>query len=162
MSMVILEIPGITGECGVKGYEGMILCESMTEDAEMEIDTSTNQRRTMHVPKVNNMQLERKMDAASGMLLRKMLTGKVDTMDWQIHCLRALGDDSTQQVEYLTIILHQPILTKYEVNVNDGDTTERLETNAVQVTFNYQYFKSDNTKAGNLSFGFNTIAGTVI
>ena len=162
MSMVVLEVPGITGECGVKGYEGMILCESYTQDAEMEIDSTTNQRRTMHVPRINNLSIDRKMDAASGMLLRKMLTGKVDITDWRIHCLRSLGDDSTQQVEFLTIILNQPILTKHEVNVNDGDTTERLEINAVQVTYNYQYFKSDQTRAGNLSFGYNTIAGTVV
>ena len=162
MSIVIINIPDIQGECGVKGYEQDVLCESFTQDADLEIDVTNNQRRTFHVPKINNMSIDRKMDSASGKLLRKMLTGKVDTNDWTIFCLKAMGEDEQQMSMFMSVTLHLPILAKHELNINDGDTTERFEINCASVHYNYTTTLQDNSTTGNLPFGFDTIAGTVL
>lgn len=162
MAIVILYIPHVNGECGVKGYEQQILCESFTQDAELEIDVTNNMRRTFHVPKINHMSIDRKMDLASGRLMKKMLTGTVDTNDWTITCLKAMGDDETQMSMFMTVALHLPILAKHEINVNDGDNTERFEINCASITYQYTGVGEDQTSSGSVGFGFDTIAGTVL
>ena len=77
MSMVILEIPEVKGECRVKtkqvDFTDMILCESLSQDMEVEMEVTTNARRTVHTPKVNNITLERKWDIASPKLISLLL-----------------------------------------------------------------------------------------
>ena len=163
MAIVVLHIDKLSGECGVKGFENDILCESFTQDADLEIDVTNNQRRTFHVPKINNMSIDRKMDLASGKLMQKMLSGKVDASDWVITCLKAQGDDDTSQMTmFMTVTLHLPIMAKHELNVNDGDTTERFEINCASVTYKYFAKGEDGSQTGFNQFGFDTIAGTVL
>lgn len=160
MSQVILEIPGVTGECGVTGYENQILCESFSHEMETEIETTVNQRRTVHVPTINNFQLSRKWDQASTQLIKTMLNAKVGS-DWKIHCLKSLGDDAQMQVEFLTITLKKPVLASFNLEVADGDTTESFSINAVEVTWTYKAHGQDQTPGGNTSVTFNTISGAI-
>lgn len=162
MSLIILEIPGVVGECDVEKYEGMIICDSLTQGATLEIEPSQNQRRTMHVPKVNNIAINRKFDKASPNLLRGMLTGQVGPAPWKIHCLRSLGDDSSSQVEFLTIILAQPLLATHNLNISEGDTTEDFEINAVEITWIYNPSDSMQKQQGQFPFGFNTLKGKLV
>jgi type VI protein secretion system component Hcp len=161
MAQVILEIPTVQGECEVEGFSGMILCESLAQDMDIEIEPSSNARRTVHIPKINNIGIERKWDLASSGLIRSILTAKVDTDDWKIHCLKALGDDDSQQKEFLTIVLKKPILAKHGLSVTEGDTTESIEINAVEVEWIYLAYDSTNANTGQKSIGFNTITGKV-
>lgn len=161
MALVILEIPSIPGESGVDSYQNMILCDSMGQDIELEIEVTQNQRRTFHVPKVSNITLERKMDKATAGLIKNILTGKVDTSDWKVHCLKALGEDGQMQKEFMTITLKKPILSKHTLSVNEGDTTESFEINAADITWVYTPYDGTNAAQGQLSVEFDTIAGTI-
>jgi type VI protein secretion system component Hcp len=162
MAQVILEIPGVQGECELEGFAGMILCDSLAQDMEIEIEPTSNARRTVHIPKINNITMERKWDLASSGLIKSILTAKVDTNDWKIHCLKALGGDDTQQKEFLTIILKKPILAKHGLSVNEGDTTESLEINAVEVTWEYQAYDDSQNNIGQKAITFNTLTGKVV
>ena len=44
MAQVILDIPSIKGESGLQGYEGKILCETLSHDMEIEIETVLDRR----------------------------------------------------------------------------------------------------------------------
>jgi type VI protein secretion system component Hcp len=162
MAVVILEIPSIQGESGVANYQNMILCDSMGQDIELEIEVTQNARRTFHVPKVNNITLERKMDKATAGLIKSILSGKVDTSAWKIHCLKALDQNTaTMQVEFMTITLVNPILSKHTLSVSESDTTESFEINSSNITWVYTPYGSQNNAAGQLSVQFDTIAGTI-
>jgi type VI protein secretion system component Hcp len=148
MSMVILEIPNVEGECKVQGFEGKILCESLSQDMNVEMEVTTNARRTVHVPKVENITLERKWDKASPKLISRLLRAAPDT-DWKIHCLKPLGDGELQWVEFLTIELKNPLLAKHSLSVNEGDTTESIEINATNITWSYKLYDETQTFKGN-------------
>ena len=162
MALVILEIPGVKGESSVEKYERMILCDSFSQDCELEIEPTQNARRTIHVPKINNLSLERKMDAATPFILRKMLTAKVDDQKWKIHCLKGLGVDGSMQVEFMTIELKHPILSKHTMSVNEGDTTETLEINAVEITWTYIPYSENQKGQGQIPVTFDTLKGKVV
>jgi type VI protein secretion system component Hcp len=161
MALVILEIPDVKGESQVKNFEQMIICDSFAQDTEMEIDATMNQRRTFHVPKINNFSLERKMDLASAQILKKMLTGAVDKNTWIIHFFKAAGDNENMQVEFLKITIEKPILAKHSMTINDGEPTETFEINATKITWAYTQFKEDNSKGGSVTFSFEPLKGIV-
>jgi len=161
MSQVILEIPNIKGECQVTNYVNQIMCESLSHDMEIEIEPSSNARRTVHVPKVNNISLERKWDNASPGLIKAILQASVDKQDWKVHCLRGLGEEGSQQKEFLTMILKKPILAKHSLSVNEGDTTESIEINAVEIIWEYTAYDDQQTPLGTKAIGFNTLSGKV-
>lgn len=161
MAQVILEIPSIEGECQVDGFTGQILCDSLSQDMEIEIERTKNARRTVHIPTINNIAIERKWDTASPGLIKAILQASVDQKDWKIHCLRGLGEDGLQQKEFLTIVLKKPILAKHALNVNEGDTTESIEINAVEVVWEYTAYDDQQKAKGMKSIGFNTLSGKV-
>lgn len=161
MAQVILEIPGLEGECQVLGHEKQIMCESLTHDMEIEIEQTANARRTVHIPKINNLSLERKWDHASPGLIKKILQASVDGVEWKVHCLKGLGEEGHQQKEFLTLVLRKPILSKHSLNVNEGDTTESLEINAVEIEWHYSLYDDLQKHKGNKSVGFNTLTGKV-
>jgi type VI protein secretion system component Hcp len=169
VSMVILEIPIIKGECKVvtkeKDYTGMILCESLSQDMNVEMEVSTNARRTVHVPKVENIALERKWDKASPKLISKLLRGSPGDV-WKIHCLKPIGDGGDtnsgyQWGEFLTIELADPMIAKHSLSVNEGDTTESLEINATNITWIYTVYDEKMTAAKGGGVEFNLLTGKV-
>lgn len=160
MSQVILEIPGVVGECGVKDYEGMILCETLSHEIETEIETTANTRRTVHVPTIANFQFGRKWDKASTQLIKRILAAQVDGGDWKVHCLKSLGGDG-MQVEFLLITLKKPVLATYSLEISDGETTENFSINAVEVTWDYSEFNDLSAKVGSQTCTFNTISGSI-
>lgn len=161
MSMVILEIPEIKGECQVEKYTNMILCESLSHDMTVEMEVSTNARRTVHAPKVENITLERKWDIASPQLISRLLRAQSDK-PWKIHCLKPLSDDEFQWVEFLTLELTNPLLAKHSLSVSEGDTTESLEINATEINWVYTMQDSANKKVqGQMGVTFNLLTGRV-
>ena len=164
MSMVILEIPNIKGECKVKtkakDFTGMILCDSLSQDMNVEMEVSTNARRTVHTPKVENLTLERKWDAASPKLISRLLRAQT-AEPWKIHCLKPLGDTEYQWAEFLTLELKDPLLAKHTLNVNEGDTTETLEINATQITWTYKQYDEGQVHKGGGGVIFNLLTGLV-
>ncbi|MCA1974587.1 MAG: type VI secretion system tube protein Hcp [Caenispirillum sp.] len=161
MAQVILDIPSIKGESGLQGYEGKILCETLSHDMEIEIEMTSNARRTVHIPTVNNFVLSRKWDSASVKLIGNMLRATVDSAPWKIICLKGLGETGAMQKPFLTVELEKPIFSKYSLEVNEGDTTENLEINAVVVSWTYEEYDSEQKKTGNWSVKFDTISGKV-
>jgi type VI protein secretion system component Hcp len=162
MSTVVLDIPNVEGDCQLEGFQGKILCESLSHDLELEIEMSTNSRRSVHTPKINNIALERKWDSASTELIKRLLLGKVDTNEWTIHCLKAMGDDGLQYKEFLTMKLVKPILAKHSLNVNEGDTTESIEINAVEIQWTYKPHDDTHAVKGNKPIGFDSLKGKVV
>ncbi|MCW2242965.1 type VI secretion system tube protein Hcp [Azospirillum canadense] len=161
MSMVILEIPKIEGECQVENYQKMILCESLSHDMNVEMEVSTNARRTVHTPKVENIALERKWDLASPKLISRLLRAQSDEV-WKIHCLKPLSDDNFQWVEFLTLELTSPMLSKHSLSVSEGDTTESIEINATEINWVYKLQDEKNKKTGgSMGVSFNLLTGRV-
>lgn len=166
MAQVILEIPGLPGEANVEVLPdsmgaGFILCETLSHDIETEIEMTANGRRTVHIPRINNFSLARKWDASSSHIIKRMLVSKVDTEEWKIHCLKGLGEEETQQKVFLTVYLRKPIFSKYSLEVNEGDTTENLEINAVEVMWEYQQHDDANAPKGQHAVTFNSLTGKV-
>ncbi|MBP2310098.1 hypothetical protein GBZ48_19770 [Azospirillum melinis] len=165
MSMVILEIPEVKGECRVKtkqvDFTDMILCESLSQDMEVEMEVTTNARRTVHTPKVNNITLERKWDIASPKLISLLLRAGVKGETWKIHCVKPLGDDEFQWVEFLTLELTNPLLSKHSLSVSEGDTTESLEINATKITWVYKQYDEKQTSQGGGGVSFDLLTGAV-
>ncbi|HYG86106.1 MAG TPA: type VI secretion system tube protein Hcp [Azospirillum sp.] len=161
MSMVILQVEGISGECQVEGFKDQILCESLSHDMTVEMEVTTNARRTVHVPKVENITLERKWDIASPKLISRLLRAQSDK-EWKIHCLKPLGDEGNQFVEFLTLELKNPLLAKHSLSVSEGDTTESLEINATEINWIYKLSNETNKATGGKGgVTFNLLTGKV-
>ncbi len=161
MSMIILSIPEIAGECQVEKFEKKILCESLSHDMTVEMEVTTNARRTVHTPKVENITLERKWDIASPKLISRLLRAQSDEV-WKIHCLKPMSDDDFQWVEFLTLELKNPLLAKHSLSVSEGDTTESLEINATEINWVYKLTDHKNKEvSGNFGVSFNLLTGRV-
>ncbi|MDR3518971.1 MAG: type VI secretion system tube protein Hcp [Azospirillaceae bacterium] len=177
MATIVLSIPGIAGECEIavptaQLYKtlptvGGIMCDSMNQDIEVEMEVSASSRRTVHTPKVNNITLERKYDSASIALIQSALTSKIagtaTNNTWAIYCLKATGEDTSQWGVMLTIVLVNPLFAKHSLSVSESDTTESIEINATDIT--WIYTKRDETQkatATNTQIEFNVLTGSVV
>ncbi|CAO3450760.1 T6SS component Hcp [Azospirillum argentinense] len=168
MSMIILDIPNVAGESSVEIAGGVvfkdkILCESLSQDMTVEMEVSTNARRTVHTPKVENITLERKWDRASPKLISLLLrSANSDTAkkQWTIHCLKPIGD-THQWGEFLTIELSNPLIAKHSLSVSEGDTTETIEINATEIYWTYKRYTEDQKHEGGGGVKFNLLKGTV-
>lgn len=165
MSMVVLEVPDVPGESqimltGGKKLVDKIVCDSLSHEMSLEMEVTQNARRTFHIPKVENFTIERKWDLASVKLIQLMLTGKVKG-PWKIYCLKAAGEEQYQWEIFLTITLVNPLLAKHSQNVSEGDTTESLEINATNITWEYVRRSETQANVGGNHVTYDVLTGEV-
>ncbi len=148
MSQIVLEMPGVKGECTLSGYEEMISCKGLSMSCTQGMDASKNQTRTVSTITIEELSLERDFDVSSIPLLDRLVSAK-DCGTCKLHILKAAGTEGIGQMEFLTITLEHVLVSSVEHSVSlDENPTENVTLNFSKITWEYMYQKVDGTLAG--------------
>lgn len=176
MAQIVIKIPTgssshVEGECALHGYERMLLAEQVSYDVTVDSEFSAEGRRTVHIPKMSVVSIQRKVDIATAELTRFVLLNRVSTKPWEIYFLRDLGGGPEQvvggvafhlqQLRYMTLKLHKALVTKQDVSFDEGDLVESLEVSAGSVEWEYNAYDDQQRPRGKLGFKFDAQAGTL-
>jgi type VI protein secretion system component Hcp len=133
------KLPWLEGECRQMDYYKMLLVETVGWDVTVSEASGSSQRRTTHMPEIETISLERRIDVASATLKRWTVNSYVSTDPWEIYFLRSMGspDEGPTRVCFMTVQLYNPLITKYEFNAGSGSFTESLEVSATKIKWTY-------------------------
>jgi type VI protein secretion system component Hcp len=179
MSLILWEVmtgenTSLLGESIVSGFENLLIVDSVKFDIAVENDVNHMGKRTIHLPKLSTLSIERKVDTATPMLTRYLLSAKVSGFPWILHFFRSLGGGppngggrnqsfaGMMQVPFLSIVLHKAMVTSQALSFDAAMPTETLAVSAVSVQWNYGQFSTDNTRIGVTSYEFHVQAGTLV
>lgn len=162
MAELILEIPGIEGECQVKGFEKKISIESMSLANTMELQVSTgNATRSVHTVKIGDIEIERHFDSASVPIIQRLIAGK-SLGTTKIYILKALGVDKMAQVVFMTYTMYDTLVTSHKFTAGqDAQPTEAIGFNFSKIEWEYSLQNADATNKGKHATSFNVLTGTV-
>lgn len=173
MGLILLQIQTgpnsyINGESGILNYQNALLIENVSFDITVEEDKNTEGKRSIRIPKMSSVTLQRRADSASLALSRQVLGVQVAQYPWTLTFMRSLAGGSPSQgyggqmqVPFLTMILSGVIVTNQSLTFDDGMPAESLTVNATNITWNYTQFDSTSTPVGTYGFQFDLQAGQV-
>lgn len=139
--MILLEIPGITGDCEEKNHENWIVCESINVSVEREFSESGNRAdRDLSNCKVEDIEVTKTTDKTSVDLLMEAACGK-DKGKAKIHFLASAGagDDN---VTYLEYELDGAVISSFSLSSSGERPEETIKLNFQKLTMKYQQYNA--------------------
>lgn len=159
-----LDLPWVAGECGIDGYNYMILADQVEWRTRIAEDEITDTRRTVHLPSVDCVRICRAVDRATSRLTKMALTSHVTTLPWELYFLRVLGDDLAAEALaalartagvgtgrftcFMTMKLYDPLISKYDFSFGEGQPRENLEVSASAIEWTYHLTDSSMAPCG--------------
>ena len=169
MAMTPDRLPYVAGECAIEGYRNMILAEEVSWHTQIPEDPNHENRRTVHSPNIDCVRIVRDVDRATSRLT-KMALGATVTAPWELYFLRVLGDDllmealaaaarsvglmSSRVTRFMTMTLHEPLISKYEFSFDESRPRETLEVSAAAIEWTYYKAGSHQGTTGVKSVGY--------
>lgn len=159
MAEIIVDIPGITGECTISGYEKKIMCTSMSLNAAQEVERTANQTRTVHRVKIEDITLNRFYDSSSTGIMDMLVTGR--TADPVTITVLKSGADTGGEAQkpLMTITLNKVLIASQNVNFGETELTEEFTFNFTKVTYTYYPQQPDGTLKGTSTTNFDLQLG---
>lgn len=156
-------LPWIAGECQLMDYYKMLLVESVEWNISVSEEAASTPRRTTHLPNIEAVKMNRRIDSASSVLNRWALNSHVSTDPWQVYFLRTMapGSEGPTRGCFMTMTLHNPLITKYEFDVGEGDIFENIEVSATQIEWTYQLVGDNQLSTGQKTIGYDMQTGMV-
>jgi len=185
VSQIVLKIPTtgtkfIEGESELTGFEDMILCNQVSYDISVETEMNYESGRTIHMPTLSAITIERDVDIATAELTRFALAHRVSETPWEIYFLKSANEGlsnaggrpllgytiasllgTSRHIVYMTLKLHLPLITKQDISMEEEGMRETLEINVGGVEWSYTVTDIDQRKLGHVGFKFNMQTGTV-
>lgn len=162
------ELPFVPGECQIEGFQNLILVDSVEWSTEVEHEVAADARRTVHVPKIDTVKIKRKLDSASAHLQKRALTTKVSPHPWELYFLKGIGNVASgvqtygfMQVKFMTMKLHNPLISKYEFDISAGEAEESLEISPSTIEWIYHPTSEAQSIIGNKVIKYNVQTGTL-
>lgn len=146
MDVIILDLPGIDGECLLKDFVGKIECLSFSHAVAMQMTSDvSNKERTSGKPNVQDFTISKYMDKASPVLNQACCEG------------RKIGDatvtvgrnEAGLVMPLMVYKLKDAMVSSVSAASSGGDKpSETLTLNFTAIQWDYTAQKSDSTKEG--------------
>ncbi|SHH10136.1 type VI secretion system tube protein Hcp [Massilia sp. CF038] len=146
MDVIILDLPGIKGECLLKGFEDKIECLSFSHAVAMQLTSDpSNRERTSGKPNVQDMTISKYMDQASPVLNQTCCEGK-KIGDATV----TIGRNENGAVMPLMIYkLRDAMVSSISAASSGGDKpSETMTLNFTGIQWDYTSQNPDSTKQG--------------
>lgn len=149
MDVIIVDLPGIDGECLLAGYEKKIECLSFSHAIAMQLTSDpSNRERTSGKPNVQDMTISKYMDQASPVLNQTCCEGK-KIGDATITIGR---NENGNVMTLMTYKLRDAMISSVSAASSGGDKpSETLTLNFTAIQWDYTSQKPDSTKEGTVS-----------
>lgn len=146
MDAITLDLPGIAGECLLKGYENKIECLSFSHAVAMQMTSDTsNRERTSGKPNVQEFTLSKYMDQSSPSLNQACCEGR-KIGDATIMIGRNEGGTVMPLMIYT---LKDAMISSVSAASSGGDKpSETLTLNFTAIQWDYTAQNADSTKQG--------------
>lgn len=173
-------VPWVEGECIIAGYERMILLTEVEWNAQVDDEDALDGRRTLHAPTMDPIKISRRVDVSSPQITQWSLVSKVSRFPWEIYFLRSLGREystraqrndtpmpirdnvaATMHDRFMTIKLHNALITSYSFTIGEGDAEETLEVSATRIEWIYHPVGSDQRRMGEIAVRYDIQTGQV-
>lgn len=170
MAISPARLPFVAGECAIEGYRHMILAEEVSWHTQIPEDPNTEARRTVHSPSIDCVRIVRDVDMATSRLT-KMALGATITAPWELYFLRVLGDNllmeglgalarsvgfmSSRVIRFMTMTLHEPLISKYDFSFDGACPRETLEVSAAAIEWTYYQAGTAQGPTGVKTVGYN-------
>lgn len=146
--MILLDFDGkIEGASTVPHYEHWIPCESIEFGVEREVTQATGSSRERETsnPSFSDILITKQTDIASTALFEHSL-GARDLEEATIVFIRTGGTDFNQP--YLTIELHQPLLSAYTLSSEGSHPTELITINFTRISYRFDHWDGGRFERG--------------
>lgn len=137
----------------------MILIDNVSYDIKVSSEFHFEGRRTIHIPELSPITLERKVDRASIALTRNLLTTAVSDRPWQLFFFRVSGGEAPRL--FMSIKLHNALVRSQNIRAADQGPTETLVIGATAIEWEYTEFSAKQRPKGKKSFTFDVQMGEV-
>ncbi|WP_445681250.1 type VI secretion system tube protein Hcp [Radicibacter daui] len=110
------------------------------EEEELEISEAIQvQEGDVLVAELESISFSRQIDSASAVLNRWALNQRVSPDPWEIYFLRSSGgmSEAASRERFMTLILHNPLITEYNFSAGEKEITETFEVSATKFEFRY-------------------------
>jgi type VI secretion system Hcp family effector len=132
------------GECLIKTFEKMIVCESFSVGANQPLDHGRGLNRTLGTMNLSEVSLMRQFDKSSVPLLNAMFTATVfGTV--KIHFLKSAGATEDANSEFLTVELTNALISTISSSGSAGGSamSESLSFGFTKIKYTYKEQKID-------------------
>ncbi|MGO4378050.1 Hcp family type VI secretion system effector [Pseudoduganella sp. RAF19] len=146
MDVIILDMPGIQGECQLKDFVDKIECLSYSHAVAMQMTSDvSNKERTSGKPSVQDFTVSKYMDKASPVLNQACCEGRKIG-----DCIVTIGRNEAGLVMPLMVYkLKDVLVSSISVASSGGDKpAETLTLNFTAVQWDYTAQKPDSSKEG--------------
>ncbi|SFM79489.1 MULTISPECIES: Hcp family type VI secretion system effector [Rugamonas] len=147
MDVIILEMPGVDGECLLKDYVSKIECLSFSHAVAMQMTSDvSNKERTSGKPNVQDFTLSKYMDKSSPVLNQACCEGRKIG-----DCKVTIGrNESGLVMPMMVYTLKDAMISSVSAASSGGDKpAETLTLNFTAIQWDYTAQKPDSTKEGN-------------
>jgi len=151
MDVIILEIPGIKGNCQIDKYQGQIIILSYSHGVHLplQMDTS-NTERTAGRPVFTEMTFNKMTDISTPVLYASCVQGK-KLGDAKIHIGRNENGVFMSLIEY---VLTSAMVSNITTSGGGGVPTDSFSLNFTKITSEFTQQASDSLKKGTSTFGW--------
>lgn len=146
MDVIILDLPGIAGECLVKGFEEKIECLSFSHAVAMQMTSDpSNRERTSGKPNVQDFTISKYMDKSSPVLNQTCCEGK-KIGDAKVSVGR---NENGAFMPLMVYTLKDTMISSVSSASSGGDKpSETVTLNFTAIQWDYTAQKPDSTKEG--------------
>ena len=151
---IYMQMPSITGNVTIKGYEGWIEVTNLDFSAKRNVSTKVGQQtdRDSNAPRINEMTMTKNVDSSSPFLFEALLKGTSMAKVTIAVCKN--GADAKVSSQY---VLHDVMVSYYEEQV-DGATEQGgqdyLNLNFTQIEKRYTPYDSQGKAQAAVSVGY--------
>jgi type VI protein secretion system component Hcp len=164
----------IPGESQIDGFAGMLQVDSVEWQTDIENDDPTTIRRTIHLPKISEVKISRRVDGGTAVLTKFALTVRITSNPWELYFFKTLGEapaptaiseigtKQNMHFRYLTMKLHNPLIVKYGFEFSESDAQESLEVSPTAIEWIYYQSDATQQKVGQVSVKYDVQKGKFV
>ena len=146
MDVIIMDMPGVEGECQLKDFVGKIECLSYSHAVAMQMTSDvSNKERTSGKPNVQDFTISKYMDKSSPVLNQSCCEGKKIG-----DCIVTVGRNESGLVMPLIVYkLKDVLVSSVSAASSGGDKpSETVTLNFTAIQWDYTAQKADSSKEG--------------
>ncbi|NOT07640.1 MAG: type VI secretion system tube protein Hcp [Gemmatimonadales bacterium] len=144
--IILVKLPGIDGECTLKGYDKYVEAMSYSHGVAMSVtNTVTNSERTAGKPMVQDFTFTKQLDLASPVLNQKCCQGTILAEDTLVVVGR---NDNGAVLPLITYTLSNVVVSSINVGGGGGIPSETVSLNFTKIKWEYKAQKGSGGQDG--------------
>ena len=167
MADIVLDMPGVDGECAFDGseFKNKISCTSVSFNSTQEVERGRNATRTIHTVNIEDITVSRLFDKSSPQIWKMLITGTtLGTVYIYVVKAAATGTAANSQAKvwFVKYTLTNVLVAGQNVSFGESEVTDEITLNFTRIKVEYKFQKPDGSFVTSTSAEYDTQEGKVI